>query len=231
MDKQLVRIFFTGMLISALGTLPLGTLNIAAMQISVSEGVKEACYFALGVALVEIAYVRVSLVGINWIRKQKKLFYWMEWLALLIVVALAFGSFWAAAHPGGQKNVILQTNMHRFLLGMSMSAINPVQIPFWFGWSTVLFTKGVLKAQGDHYNYYITGIGLGTLTGISIFIFGGRLLVNSLNAKQTLMNYIIGGVFSLTAIIQLIKIFRHKGVADTLEEKASHLPVEMTGKE
>ena len=69
----LLRIFFTGMFISFLGTLPLGTLNISAMQISVSDGVRPAFYFALGALLVEMIYVRLSLVAMNWVRKQKRL--------------------------------------------------------------------------------------------------------------------------------------------------------------
>jgi hypothetical protein len=60
---KLVRIFFTGLFISFLGTLPLGTLNIAAMQIAVSDGVAPALYFVLGALIIEIIYVRISLVG------------------------------------------------------------------------------------------------------------------------------------------------------------------------
>ena len=100
--------------------------------------------------------------------------------------------------------------MHRFWLGVSMSAINPVQIPFWFGWSTVLVTKGILLPRTSHYNFYIIGIGIGTLIGNAVFIFGGRLIVDELNANQNVMNWIIGSVFTLTAIILFIKMIRRK---------------------
>ena len=129
-------------MISFLGSLPLGTLNVAAMQIGIQESIKDAIYFSLGSLLVEMIYVRISLMGVDWIRKQEKLMKAMEWFTLIIIIALAVGSFIAATKEGGDaKNVLLQNNMHRFLLGMFMCAINPVQIPFWFGWSTVLFAK------------------------------------------------------------------------------------------
>ena len=57
----LLKIFFTGMVVSFIGYLPLGTLNIAAMQISVSDGVMAAMLFSFGSLLVEIIYVRISL--------------------------------------------------------------------------------------------------------------------------------------------------------------------------
>jgi threonine/homoserine/homoserine lactone efflux protein len=129
----LLKIFFTGMLISFLGSLPLGTLNIAAMQISVSDGVTAAMLFSAGSLLSEIVYVRLSLVAMDWIRKQERIFKALEWITLLIVVALAVSSFYAAMHPAVEKNIVLDSPMPKFLLGMVMSAVNPVQIPFWFG--------------------------------------------------------------------------------------------------
>jgi threonine/homoserine/homoserine lactone efflux protein len=207
---QLIKVFFWGLMVSFLGTLPLGTLNIAAMQISVQESVGNAILFAIGALTVEMIYVRVSLVGINWVRKQKKLFRWMEWLTVAIVLALAIGSFAAAMKPHPAKNVVLNNNLNRFVLGAMLSAINPMQIPFWFGWSTVLFTKNILKPKNSFYNIYIIGIGLGTLLGNCVFIFGGKWMVGKMNGNQNLINWIIGGVFALTAIIFLIKILMHK---------------------
>ena len=209
----LFRVFITGLFISFLGTLPLGTLNIAAMQISVTDGIRPALYFALGALLVEVIYVRISLVAMDWVRKRQKLFRIFEWLTVLIIFALAISSFVAAAHPEVSKNVLLSNSVHRFWLGTMMSALNPVQIPFWFGWSTALLTKGVLQPKNQHYNLYIVGIGVGTLFGNLVFILGGRFVVEKLNTNQNILNYIIGGVFTITAIILLIKTVRgRKGV-------------------
>ncbi len=207
------------MLISFLGTLPMGTLNIMAMQIGIQESVKNALLFVLGSLIVEMIYVRISLVGIHWIQKQERVMKAMQWITLLIIAALATGSFLAALHPNpGAKNVLLQNNLNRILLGMFMCAINPVQIPFWFGWSAVLFTKKILLPLRKQYNIYIVGIGLGTLLGNSIFIFGGKLIVQRIHNSQAYMNWVIGGIFTLTAFIQLYKILSHKAATDKIHE-------------
>lgn len=211
------KVFFWGMIVSFVGTLPLGTLNVAAMQMSLSEGVKQAIWFSLGCIFVEMVYVRISLVGINWVRKQKKLFQWLEWITLGIVVAMAVGSFIAASKEHEAKNVMLDNDMNRFLLGVMLSSVAPMQIPFWFGWSTVLFTKKILKPQNNYYNLYIAGIGIGSMMGNSVFIFGGKYIVEKLNANQNILNWIIGGIFTLTAVIQLVKILLHKDAAEKLE--------------
>lgn len=214
---KLVKIFFTGMLISFLGSLPLGTLNIAAMQISISDGVRFALLFSLGSLLAEIIYVRISLVAMDWIRKQEKIFRILEWVTLLIVLALAAASFYAALHPSQEKNVILNSKLNKFILGFTMSAVNPVQIPFWFGWSTVLFTKKILLPRSDHYNSYIIGIGLGTFIGNLVFIYGGRIIADKIQNNQDILNWIIGGIFAVTALIQIWKMARKKDVVHKLE--------------
>ena len=218
---KIVKVFLWGLLISFLGSLPLGTLNIAAMQIGIQESIREAIWFSLGSLLVEMVYVRLSLVGIDWVRKQARLMKIMEWITLFIIVALAVGSFIAAAKGGGNtKNIMLNNNLHRFFLGMFMCAINPVQIPFWFGWSTVLLTKNVLQPVRSQYNIYIVGIGLGTLMGNCVFIFGGKWMVERIANSQQYLNWVIGGIFTLTAIIQLVKMLLHKdGVSKFNEGK------------
>lgn len=204
------------MLVSFLGSLPLGTLNIAAMQISISDGVRSALLFSSGSLLTEIIYVRLSLVAMDWVRKQERIFKILEWLTLVIVLALAVSSFYAALIPSVEKNVVLSSAMPKFLLGISMCAINPVQIPFWFGWSTVLFTKKILLPRNDHYNTYIIGIGLGTLFGNFVFIFGGQLIASKISNNQHILNWIIGGIFLITALIQAWKMWRKKDAVHDL---------------
>ncbi len=205
------------MLVSFLGSLPLGTLNIAAMQISIADGIKAAILFSAGSLLAEIIYVRISLVAMDWVRKQERIFKILEWVTLIIVVALAAASFYAALHPSHQSNVILDSKLNKFILGFTMSAVNPVQIPFWFGWSTVLFTRKILLPRNDHYNAYILGIGLGTLAGNLVFIFGGRLIADKINNNQDILNWVIGGIFTITALIQIWKMYRNKGAAHQIE--------------
>lgn len=204
-------------MVSFVGSLPLGTLNIAAMQISVSDGVAAAMLFSVGSLFIEIIYVRISLVAIDWIRKQDKILKILEWVTVLIVTALAASSFYAALHPNVKENVVLSSSLPPFVLGALMCAVNPVQIPFWFGWSTVLFTKKILLPRPNHYNSYILGIGVGTFIGNCIFIFGGLLIANTINNNQHILNWVIGGIFALTAIIQLWRILKKKDAVHQLE--------------
>jgi threonine/homoserine/homoserine lactone efflux protein len=214
--RQLTNVFFTGMLVSFLGSLPLGTLNVAAMQISISDGYNAAIAFAAGTFIVEMVYVRLSLVAMDTIRKHEKVVKMLGWITLAIIIALAVASFIAAAkNTPHAKNVVLSNGLPRFFLGVIMSALNPVQIPFWFGWSTVLFSKKILLPNNRHYNLYIAGIGLGTFFASCVFIFGGQLVAEKLNTNQNTLHWIIGSIFSITAIIQCWKLIKTKNETAT----------------
>ena len=207
---HIFRVFITGIFISFLGALPMGTLNVSAMQISVFDGIRPALYFSLGALLVEIFYVRLTLVAMNWFIRHKKLLMGMEWLMLFILLALAASSFYSALHPSIKISPVLSNTIPRFWLGAGMSAINPLQIPFWFGWSTILAGKNLLHREEKIYLAYLSGIGTGTFIGLCVFIFGGRLFVAGMNTRQDLVNGIIGIIFLVTAIIQGIRMARHK---------------------
>jgi hypothetical protein len=163
-------------------------------------------YFSLGTIVSEVVYVRIGVIGLNWLRKQEKIFEWVEWITLALIITLAFGSFYASSANNESGNILLNNNINRFALGMLMSALTVMHIPFWFGWSTILFTKKVLRANNLFYNIYIAAIGSGTFLANCIFIYGGLYIVKKISINQHVINLILGWVFVLTALIQLAKI-------------------------
>jgi threonine/homoserine/homoserine lactone efflux protein len=204
---SLIKVFFTGMAISLLGSLPLGSLNMAAMQVAIQENVRKAIFFSLGVAMVEVLYVRLSLTGMDWVISHRQLFHVLEWATVFLFFALAVSSFFTARKKAGaQKNVLINNQLNRFVLGAAMSAINPVQIPFWFIWSTYLLSNRILVPTTAHFTIYTIGIGIGTLFGLALFIFGGRWLVQKLNASHRIINAAVAFVFLISAFIQLYRV-------------------------
>ncbi|WP_290793566.1 LysE family translocator [Flavihumibacter sp. UBA7668] len=214
---NLFFLFVAGLLISFLGSLPLGTLNITAMQIAVQENVRRSLYYSIGVALVELIYVRLSLKGIDWILANQTVFYYMEWATVVLFAVLGISSLLVARKKNSEaKPVLLNNQVNRFWLGVSMSAINPVQIPFWFLWSSYLFSTKLLQSDALHFNIYTIGIALGTISGLLLFIFGGKWLVKRINASQRAIHLAVAIVFLLSSAIQLVRVL-NKPMQDRLK--------------
>jgi hypothetical protein len=166
--------------------------------------------FAVGALAVEVAYVRVSLTAMDWFRRNERVFKAFEWVTLALVSILAVTSFLSASSPGSGPSPILGTSLPPALLGVMMSSVNPLQVPFWFGWSAVLMNSGVLKPDKVFYRTYLGGIGIGSLLGFCVFIFGGPWLVQRLEAGKAGVQYAIAAAFALTAVVQAWKMWRDR---------------------
>jgi threonine/homoserine/homoserine lactone efflux protein len=204
--KQLMKIFWWGAVISFLGSLPLGVLNVTATQLSVENSVSTAFVFATGAMIIELVYVLITLRAMDWVSKHIKLFRLFEWITAILILALSVNSLIAAINMQKISSIIPAEATHAFFSGMLLSSLNPLHFIFWFGWSTILIEKNILHTNRHHYNFYTIGIGFGTLAGFAVFIYGGNYIIHQLLFNQTLINWIIGIVLLTTAMVQVYKI-------------------------
>jgi len=204
--EKLFRVSFWGMLVSFLGSLPLGTMNVTVTQISVQRGVTDGFAFAVGSMLIEVLIVRVALVSMKWLAKQHRLFRLLEYVTTSVILFLAIASFVAAYRMTGFASSFPVQTIKPFWTGAFLSLTNPLHIPFWLGWSSVLMNKNILKPSPAQYNWYVVGIGLGTIFGFIVFIYAGNFLVSQIQQHHTLLNCVIGIVLLVTAIIQVKKM-------------------------
>jgi threonine/homoserine/homoserine lactone efflux protein len=207
---QLCKTLFCGLIISFLGSLPLGPLNLFTTYISVLKGTHAGVTFSIGCIVSEVIFVRLALLFMNWISQRQKLFKILEWITVAIIFTLAIFSFIAAIKKTSFTSAMPANISHPFLLGLLLSALDPMKIPFWFLWSSFLITNNILIPKSRYYNFYVVGIGIGSLIGFIIFIYGGNYFVGTIKRHQDIINWIIGSILLTTVIVQ---IYRLKGAA------------------
>jgi len=210
----MIEVFFTAMLISFLGQLPFGNMNLTATQLAVQESFKNAWKYSIGIVLVEVIYLRLALTAMNWVVKNQLIFKVMSWLTVVVFLALGILSIIIAKKQTQEKKGLLLNNrLDRFVLGVSVSAINPVQIPFWFIWSTQLINSNVLKTTTAHFNFFTGGAAVGSIAGLIVYMYGGRWLIQKMKASNKQLNIFMGIVFILAALWQLYSILSKPDLA------------------
>jgi len=220
--------FFSGLLVSFIGSLPLGTLNVVMLQLAITGGYATALWFAAGCLIAEMLYVAISVAMMDKIMKFRILLKMLQWVSLIILIALAIASFVAAAQNIPPSNVLVSNTLHPLLFGFLLMAANPVQIPFWFGWSTVLFARKILIPNAVHYALYTGGAGLGSLMGSILFIFAGQFLLASLPVTQMTFHWVIGGIFTLTTVLHVRKMLRPARKARLKSERYFEVTSQLT---
>jgi len=204
---QILYTFLWGWLVSFTGQLPLGTLSITSTQIAVQENFMNAWKYAVGVALVEIIYLRLTLSGVNWIVQHQLIFIVLGWITVVVFIILAFASLISARKQQAEKKAFLLNNeLNRFFLGASMSALNPAQIPFWFLWGSICINNGWLSKDNSAFNIFTVGAGTGTIAGLALYMYGGNWLVTKMNASNRLLNFIMSIIFFIAAFAQLYRM-------------------------
>lgn len=200
-------VIFIGWTVSFLGQLPLGTMSITSTQIAVEENFTNAWRYTFGVAIVEIIYLRITLSGVDWIMQHPVFYKTLGWLTVVFFVALAILSFVSVKKDAPEKKTMLLNNkLDRFILGLTMSALNPAQIAFWFVWSSYLLSINVLYSGTTEFNLFTLGCGSGTIAGLALYIYGGNWLVTKMGTSNKTLNLIIGVIFVIAALAQLYRM-------------------------
>jgi threonine/homoserine/homoserine lactone efflux protein len=201
--------FFIGFVLSFLGQLPVGTMSLTATQIVVQENFRNAWKYSFGVALIEMIYLRLVLSGVKWITVHQIIFTVFTWITIIFFLILGVRSFITARYQGvAQKALLLNNRLDRFFLGITMSALNPAQIPFWIIWTAYFLNLGWLKPEFTYFNFFTVGSGAGTMGGLIVYMYAGNWLVTKMNTSNRTLNEIMGIVFILAAVIQIYRILK-----------------------
>lgn len=192
--QKYLKVCFSGLLVSFLGALPLGTLNLTAFDIAASQGLLSAFWFSLAVVIVELVMVRLTLIGNEHLHLSEKLMTYVLPFGILLLLYLAITSFLDAASVSkvSSKIDLLPKLQSSFVLGLLLSALNPLQIPFWMTWNKVLEKKNIMMASKSSYTFYLAGIGFGTITGLAIFMLLGKYIFTNYGSYSMITNLLMG---------------------------------------
>jgi len=203
---QYLQSFVAGLLISLSGSLPLGNLNIAAMQIAIKGTLKKALWFAGGVVVVEMVYLAFTLSVLGRFTISDSVFFLFRAASVILLLIMAAGSFMAVKHKE-HKNIVLNNKVGGAVLGIAMSAVNPMQVPFWAGWAVYLLSQSLLVNSTAVFTIFVFSAGIGTFTALLLFIFTGRKFSAFMLRNQKKVNLLTGCLFVFMAIVQFIKLW------------------------
>lgn len=195
--------FLTGLIVSFLGTLPLGVLNITIMDVSLKKGIRSALSFALACALVELVYSYISVELTKAIITFPALRPGTEVIATITLLGMGIYYIRKQGQLSGSK----QKTVSSFYLGTILSILNVVAFPFWILYTTLLQGKGIVAlSQYSLVIVYVLGISLGTLAGLLPFAYASRFLVGIVARNQHRMDRMIGFLFLSLSFFQFVSL-------------------------
>ena len=209
--KTQFRILFSGFVISFLGTLPLGTINTTAFQIAASQNISEAFLFATAVIIVELIIVRITLLKVLSIDINTKISTYVLPFAIVLLVYLSVTSIFSANNqePLVMHSTIFPMIKSTFLLGLIMSILNPMHVPFWLTWNGILVSRKQLYNYPANYSSYILGIGIGSLSGLLIYVMAGHLISSNYQHYSHFISLIMGVIYLIFAAYLVYRFYKN----------------------
>jgi threonine/homoserine/homoserine lactone efflux protein len=210
MLHSLFKIIIIGFIISFIGTLPFGSLNITAFQIAVSQNTAQALLFTFAAILVELIVVRITLSGASKFNYNSKVFLYLMPLTAIFLFYLSVLNFGSI---GNNQTMNVVSNLFPFtssavILGVVISALNPMHFPFWIGWNSVLFSRNLLSKSAAIYTAYIVSVGLGSLAGFLVYILAGKLMMEYFFQYNLFLALVMGTFYLAFAIFLLFSFVK-----------------------
>ncbi len=195
--------FAFGLIVSFLGTLPLGVLNLTLVRVALRQGLRAALYFTLACAGVEFVYSFLSVELTQTLIQFPALKPATEVMAAITLLGMGVYYFRKQSVATASQN----QQVHPFWLGTGLSILNVVAFPFWILYTTLLLKGGYVGIGNLHLVLlYVLGISVGTIVGLLPFMLGSHYLSGFFVRHQHQFDRLMGGLFIGLSVCQIITL-------------------------
>ncbi|WP_395062458.1 hypothetical protein [Flavobacterium sp.] len=201
---------FVGFLVSFIGSIPLGYLNVVGYEVYKKLGFDQTVFYLLGVISIEFFVIYFTLLFAKQLMSKPKLIKFIEAFSIIFMFILAY-IFYSSANSKTNNNTILDhyIGYSAFIVGVILSCLNFIQIPFWMSWNLYLLNAKYIEVSNSRKYFYVFGTVAGTFSGMLVLIFSLNFITNQTDfLAKYLMKFIIPIVFAGLGIFQSYKFYK-----------------------
>jgi len=202
-------LFFLGLFFAAIGIIPPGLLNMTAAKISLKEGYVRGMMFSIGACVTVAFQTSIATIFAKYISNHHDVVDVLQRAAFVIFVLMTiYFLILAQKQPKPKEQEESRSKKGRFFHGMLLSAINVFPIPYQAYMTLTFASFGWMKFDKTSIISYVTGAVMGTFVMFYVYIFFFDKIKSKKFTTQKNMNYIIGTITGVIAIVTLIKIIQ-----------------------
>ena len=198
------------MIVAFIGVIPPGLLNMTAAKISLKEGAGLGIMFSTGVCLVVFIQTYVAANFSRYLSNRPDIVEILQRVAFVIFVLVTIYFLLLASKEKDTEIVEadIKSKKSRFFHGMLLSGLNVFPVPYQAYMTITLASFGWMNFERTNIITYVTGATMGTFVMLYIYIFFFDKIKDKAFTSQKNMNYIIGSVTGLVALVTFINILR-----------------------
>lgn len=187
---MIIQVFLIGAIISFIGSIPPGTLNLAVLQLGMEHKIKTALRFALAVSIIEYPYAWIAVVFEDWITSSPVIVDNFQLITAIVMTVIGAFSIWSARKP---SEFSVRFNESGFVRGLILSILNPMAIPFWIAYTAFLKSQGWVELSSPWLIHsYVLGTSVGVMVLLTLFTFLANKLAS--HVKDNRIMKLIPGI-------------------------------------
>jgi len=201
--------FILGLVVSIIGIIIPGMLNMTIAKISVNENRHQALRFAFGAILVVFFQAFLGTYFAKFLDANPDFSEGLKKIGTLIFIAITivFTILGMQAHKKNKITVEIENKKNRFLYGMALSAINMLAIP-WYAFTSLL----VASKKWFYYDIIsILMFSLAAAFGTYVVFYWYAVFFKKIEHKLVFivknMNFFIAFLTGLVAVSSIYKIY------------------------
>lgn len=197
-----------GFTAASVGVAPPGLLNMTAAKVSAIDGRNRAVIFALGASVTVIFQTYIAVLFAKFIDSNPDVIVLLQEIGLFIFSGLTVYFFWAGKKKKKQQEELkMKSKTSRFFLGMLLSFLNLLPIPYYVFLSVWFSRKGWFFFNQSYIWLFVLGAVVGSFLIFYLYIlFFKKKEKDKPSFLMTNGNYIIGAVTGIISLVTLFKI-------------------------
>lgn len=174
---MILQTLIVAFVVSYIGSIPPGTINVSVMQLAILNKRRAAVFFAFAASAVEFLYAGVTVQFHIFLNNNEVIADYFRIITSIALIGLGLSNIFSKSTSSSIKVDTKLTGRHGFVRGLLLGFLNPMTIPFWLAITTYLENDEWINVNDFGFWTYLIGLSAGT--------FCLLLTVNALGKRFT----------------------------------------------
>lgn len=202
---MIIQTVIVAFLVSYVGSIPPGTVNVSVMQLSILKKHRAAIFFALAASAVEFLYAGITVQFHIYLNTHEVIADYFRIITSLALIGLGIWNLRAKSSSSSIKVDARVTGRYGFLRGLILGFLNPMTIPFWLAITTYLENDGLVELAEYGFWSYLIGLASGTFCLLlTVNALGKRF--SKISDNQFLVHKVPGFILLALGFYFLLKL-------------------------
>ncbi|MGK7395736.1 MAG: LysE family translocator [Candidatus Cyclobacteriaceae bacterium M3_2C_046] len=203
---DLIIHFSIALLVSFVGYLPFGTVNMAVIDSSLRTGAKAAIQISVGAAFIEIFHSLIAIHFNTFIIRHIQENAYVKLFAVLILLVLGI-YFIMKKPPNAMSHKSNPLASQAVGKGALLATFNPHALPFWVFILSYFNSKNWVQLDNNHTIIsFLMGVSMGRFLSLLVYLYLGLFIANKMQSFSKWMNLVIGSILLFIAVLEGISL-------------------------